>query len=78
MNEREEIQFRAIAMGELSESQEWQEVTAKAADYSAGMFALLKRYGIESTEGITFVCGTTGAPCLTITMESHLREHFNR
>lgn len=77
MDEREENEFRAIAMGSLMENPEFREVAAMAADNAAGMFTLMKRYGIETGESITFVC-ENGIPCLTVIMEPHLREHFRR
>lgn len=78
MNEQEDRQFRAIAMGELNQNPEFREVAMLAADNAAGMFTLLKRYGIESEEEVTFVCEVSGVPCLTITMHPHMRDHFRR
>jgi len=75
MDEREKNEFKAIAMGELMSDPQFSHAAAMAADHSAGMFTLMKRYGIESGESITFVC-ENGIPCLTIIMEPHLREHF--
>lgn len=75
MDERENQEFKAIAMGALMENEQFRDVAAMAADNAAGMFKLLKRYGIESGESITFIC-ENGIPCLTIIMEPHLREHF--
>jgi len=75
MNEREEETFRAIAMGSLMENPQFREVAGLAADNAAGMFTLMRRYGIESQEDITFVC-ENGIPCLTVIMHPHMREHF--
>lgn len=75
MDHREEEQFKAIAMGNLAENPEWEELCHMSAMYSIKVFAMLKRYGIESIEHVTFACDG-GVPVLRIEMQEHMRDHL--
>lgn len=76
MDESEERQFKAIAMGELAGNDEFMEATNLAAHYACKAFAMLKSYGIESREHITYVCQEAGIPVLTLEPHSHMRDHL--
>lgn len=74
MSEQED-QFRAIALGELQQNEEFQCASKAAAIAIATCFGMLKHYGIESATGLVFVCDA-GEKVATVMAEPHLREHL--
>jgi len=73
-NEEEE-QFRAIAMGELSSNREWQHINQDMAELAIRAYSMMKKYGIESLNGVMFVC-ESDIPVFTVEFTPHARDHM--